>query len=212
MFTLYDYYRSSCAYRLRIALNVKDLTPERVHIDLRVGEHHNAEYRAITPLGSIPTLVDDGVVIPESLAAIEYLDEIHPHPPLLPADPAEKARVRSIALAVACDIHPVNNMRVLKYLTEVIGASEEKKNTWYSHWIAVGFTAIEKMLNSPETGTYCHGNDVTLADICLVPQVVNALRYKCDMAPFPTIRRIYEACEKLEAFSKAHPMNQPEAV
>lgn len=208
---LYDYYRSSAAYRLRIALNIKGIKPDREFINLLEGSQRQEAYKAVNPQGTVPTLVDGKVVVTQSLAAIEYLEEVHPTPPLLPKDPAGRARVRSIALAVACDMHPVNNLRVMKYLSDTLELSKPVRQEWYEHWIAQGFTAIETMLAQEKTGKYCHGDQVTLADICLVPQVVNATRYACDLKPYPIIRRIFEACEELVPFADAHPENQPDA-
>lgn len=209
---LYDYYRSSACYRLRIALNLKGLEPEREFINLAKGEQLGEAYKAINPQGSVPALVDGGHIVTQSIAAIEYLNEVHPEPPLLPADAAGRARVRSISLAIACDIHPLNNLRVLKYLTGTLNASEDAKNQWYAHWIQQGFATVETILQSAETGTFCHGNQISLADICLIPQVTNAKRYACDLGPYPIIRRIFQECEDLVPFADAHPENQPDAV
>lgn len=213
MLKIYDYFRSSCAYRLRIALNLKGITQiEREFVNLRIGEQHDLNYHAVTPLGTVPTLIHDGVVIPESMAAIEYLDEVFPEPPLLPSDPAGRARVRSIAQAIACDIHPINNLRVLNYLKNEMAVTEEQKEAWYHHWVTVGFQSLEKMLASSPDSTFCHGDTVTLADICLIPQVFNAMRYDVDISPFPKISRIHARCEEIPAFAAAHPSKQPDAV
>jgi maleylacetoacetate isomerase len=209
---LYDYYRSSAAYRLRIALNIKGLKPERHPVNLLKGEQQSDSYKAVNPQGLVPTLVDGATTLTQSIAVIEYLNDVYPNPPLLPADPVGRARVRAIALTIACDIHPINNLRVLNYLTDTIGVSKEVKQQWYEHWIQQGFTTVETMLQNSATGTYCHGNQLSLADICLVPQVVNAKRFACNLDPYPAIRRIFQECEDLVPFADAHPENQPEAV
>lgn len=209
---LYDYFRSSAAFRVRIALNLKGIRVERQFVHLRRNEHRAADFAAINPQGLVPVLVDQGRTIAQSLAIIEYLEETHPQPPLLPATPVERARVRALALAVACDIHPLNNLRILRYLVGPLGASEEQKDTWYRHWIAVGLSALEGMLAGQDgTGCFCHGDGPTLADICLVPQVYNAERFACDLTPYPTVRRIAEACRSLSAFADAAPEKQPDA-
>lgn len=210
---LYDYCRSSAAYRVRIALNMKGLEYEQIPVSLLEAEHRSDAHLARNPQGLIPSLEDKGSIINQSLAIIEYLEERYPDTlPLLPADPLTRARVRSLAQLIACDIHPVNNLRILKYLVAEYGISEEQKTAWYQHWIQAGFQALEQHLSSSdETGVYCQGDSPTLADICLVPQVFNANRFKCDLSDFPTIRRIHAACEELEAFSRAHPDLQPGA-
>lgn len=215
MMKLYTYFRSSAAYRVRIALNLKGLSyePVPVHLARNGGEQHRPEYRAVNPLGTVPALVaEDGSVIVESMAIIEYLDETHPQPPLLPADALGRARVRALAQVVACDIHPLNNTRVLKYLKDELGASEEQKNAWYRRWVADGLAALERMLAaSPHTGAFCHGDAPTLADCCLVPQVFNARRFGCALDAMPTIVAIADRCAKLDAFFAAEPRNQPDA-
>lgn len=210
---LYDYFRSSAAYRVRIVLNLKGLEAERIYVHLAKGEQRSEAYKAVNPQGLLPVLVDDdGTTISQSLAIIEYLDDIHPNPPLLPADAPGRARVRSLAYQIACEIHPLNNLRVLKYLTGEMGLSEEQKLTWYRHWIAIGFQALEKSLaDSPETGEFCHGNQPGLADVCLVPQVFNARRFDCDLTPYPTITRIADHCNRIDAFAAAAPPRQPDA-
>jgi maleylpyruvate isomerase len=212
---LYTYAASSAAYRVRIALNLKSLKPEFefVHLLKDGGQHHAPSYRALNPQELVPTLEVDGRHLGQSLAIIEYLDETHPNPPLLPKDPFGRARVRQIAYAVACDIHPVNNLRVRQYLKTVLSVSDEAGSAWYRHWIEIGFKGIEAMLaGSRETGTYCHGNQVTIADICLVPQVANARRFNVPLEAFPTIVRIDEALRKLPAFAAAAPEKQPDAA
>lgn len=210
---LYDYFRSSAAYRVRIALNLKGLAPERSFVHLRNNAHRAEDYLAVNPQGLVPALVTDaGDVLTQSLAIIEYLDETHPAPPLLPADPLARARVRSIALAIACDIHPIDNLRVLRYLLHTVGTSEAQKDAWYNYWIDVGLEALERQLSSERaTGLCCHGDTPTLADICLVPQLANARRGKLDLTPYPTLVRIDAHCRSLPAFAAAEPARQPDA-
>ena len=211
MLTLYGYFRSSAAFRARIALNLKGLDHELryVHLSRGGGEQFQPAYRKINPQALVPALDDDGNVITQSLAVIEYLDEAYPEMPLLPSTALERARVRALALLIACEIHPLNNLRVLNFLTRDLKLSEDDKLRWYRHWIATGFAALEESLaGNPATGAYCHGDRPTLADVCLVPQVFNARRYNCDLAPYPTVVRIAEACLKLDAFRNAAPENQ----
>jgi maleylacetoacetate isomerase len=211
---LYDYFRSSAAYRVRIALNLKGITPDaRTHVHLRMGSQRAQDYLALNPQGLVPALaLDDGRVLTQSLAIIEYLEETHPEPRLLPQDPAERARVRAIALQIACDIHPLDNLRVLNYLIGTMGASREQKDGWYRYWIDVGFEALEKSLaRDSATGRFCHGDHPTLADICLVPQIANARRFDIDLSPYPTLIRIEAACNALPAFAEAAPARQPDA-
>ena len=210
---VYGYWRSSAAYRLRIALALKNLSYEYAAINLAAGAHNEAQWGAVNPQNLVPVLEQDGDRLYQSLAIIEYLEEMHPQPPLLPRTPLERARVRSLALIVACEIHPLNNPRVLNYLTGKVGTSEEQKLAWYSHWVSAGFTALEKRLATERgTGAYCHGDAPGLADVCLVPQVANAVRFKVDLEPFPLIRRINATCLEHEAFRQAAPQNQPDAV
>jgi maleylacetoacetate isomerase len=206
---LYGFFRSSAAFRVRIALHLKGLSYESAPIHLRRGEQTNPEYRNVNPQGLVPALELDGETLIQSLAIIEYLDETYPDPPLLPSAPADRARVRALADIIACDIHPINNLRVLRYLAHAFGRDENDIGAWYNHWIDAGFEALEPLLaRDPRTGTFCHGDRPGLADIALVPQVVNAERYKLDMTPYPAIARISEACMKLPAFVEAHPDNQ----
>jgi maleylacetoacetate isomerase len=209
---LYGFFRSSAAFRVRIALNLKGLAYDDAFVHLRRGDQARPDYRRINPQGLVPALeTDDGRRLIQSLAIIEYLDERHPEPPLLPADPAAKARVRALADIVACDIHPINNLRVLRYLTRQLGQDETAVASWYNHWIATGFEALEALLaDDPQTGTFCHGDRPGLADIALVPQVYNSERYALDLAPYPTIARIYRSCLALAPFIKAHPDAQPD--
>jgi maleylacetoacetate isomerase len=211
---LYDYFRSSAAYRVRIALNLKGVTPaDRTFVHLRMGSQRAQDYLALNPQGLVPALeLDDGRVLTQSLAIVEYLDETHPQPPLLPADAAGRARVRAIALGIACEIHPLNNLRVLNYLTGTLGATDAQRNGWYKYWIDVGFEALERQLErDDDTGTFCHGESPTLADVCLVPQLASARRFKVDISPYPTLTRIDAACNALSAFAQAAPSRQPDA-
>ena len=208
---LYTYFRSSAAFRVRIALNLKGLAYEPAFVHLAKGEHRVPAYGAVNPQALLPTLEDGGRLLTQSLAILEYLDETHPEQPLLPKDLFERARVRSLAMLVACEIHPVNNLRVLQHLKRALGQSEEQVNAWYRHWIADGLAKLEADLARPGTGIYCHGNLPTIADCCLVPQVFNAQRYQCDTTPYPTTMRVFAACMKLDAFDRAQPSKQPDA-
>jgi maleylacetoacetate isomerase len=209
---LYNYFRSSASYRVRIAANLKGLSYEYVSINLMRGESRASSYEALNPQGRVPTLEEDGKLIPQSLAICEYLEETHPNPPLLPGDPFGRARVRALALAVACEIHPVSGGRPQSYLARVFKASEEQRVEWMRHWMSEGFRAIETMLAGAEqTGRFCHGDTPTLADAFLVPQVYNAKLAHVDMTPFPTIQRICDECAKLDAFERARPEKQPDA-
>ncbi|MGI2190240.1 maleylacetoacetate isomerase [Shewanella baltica] len=214
---LYGYWRSSAAYRVRIALNLKGISAEQlsVHLVRDGGEQHKAAYSALNPLELVPTLMMDDELdadaLSQSLAIIEYLDEIHPQSPLLPASALERAHVRAMALTVACEIHPLNNLRVLQYLTQTLGVDEAAKNTWYHHWVASGFAALEILLKR-HSGRYCFGDTVTLADLCLVPQVYNAMRFNVDLTPYPNIMRVWAECNQLESFADAAPERQVDAV
>lgn len=210
---LHGYFRSSAAFRVRIALNLKGLDYEQASVHLRKNEQGRAEYLALQPQGLVPALEEDGDVFIQSLAIIEYLDETHPEPPLLPGHPADRARVRAIAQAVACDIHPIGNLRVLRYLVNPLGHDEKAVEMWFNHWIKLGFDGIEHILaEDGQAGEFCHGDTPTLADIALVPQVFNARRYPSfDMKPYPAIRRVFDNCMKLAAFDKARPEKQPDA-
>ena len=215
MLQLYSYFRSSASYRVRIALHLKGLPYEYapVHLLKDGGQQHSADYQRINPAELVPALVDDGHAIGQSLAIMEYLDETHPEPPLLPRDALGRARVRGLAQSIACEIHPLNNLRVLQYLERDLKLEEAAKATWYRHWITLGFTAVEAMLaNNPHTGTFCHGDTPGLADCCLIPQIANSRRFATPLDAFPTIRRIEEACMALDAFAKAAPQLQPDAV
>lgn len=211
---LYSYFRSSAAYRVRIALNLKGLAYDIVPVHLLKdgGQQFAESYTAVNPSHLIPTLVDGDMAVGQSLAILDYLDEVHPQPPLLPADAAGRARVRAIAQNIACDIHPLNNLRVLKYLKNEFKLDEAARNSWYKHWVTLGFGAIESLLaNDPETDRFCHGSQPGYADVCLVPQVFNARRMGCDLTAFPTIVRIDAACAELDAFCDAAPDSQPDS-
>jgi maleylacetoacetate isomerase len=211
---LHTYFRSSAAYRVRIALNVKGLAYDAlpVHLLRDGGEQHKAPFTDRSPAHLVPVLEDGPFALTQSLAIIEYLEETHPSPPLLPRAPAERAHVRAIALAVACDIHPINNLRVMQYLTNELGIDEERRGAWSRHWIERGFTAIEQLLHAqPEVGSFCHGEAPSLADCCLVPQAFNALRLKLALERWPTIARIYANCMRQPAFERAAPQSQPDA-
>jgi len=208
---LYSYFRSSAAYRVRIAFHLKGLSYETIpiHLQKEGGLNRKPEFRAVNPQMRLPALkLDSGEVLTQSLAIIEYLDEVHPQPPLLPRDPIDRARVRALAQLIACDIHPLNNVGPLRYLKSQLGQDQAKIDAWYHHWILEGFDAIETMLRP---GPYAFGADVTLADICLVPQVANARRLKVPLDRFPKILAVDAACAKLPAFDKARPENEPDA-
>ncbi|HZQ63444.1 MAG TPA: maleylacetoacetate isomerase [Casimicrobiaceae bacterium] len=210
---LYDYFRSSAAYRVRIALALKGVEVEREFVHLRRNVQRSEQYLSVNPQGLVPALVtDEGFVLTQSLAIVDWLDEAFPQPPLLPPDPAARARVRAIALSIACDIHPLDNLRVLRYLTGTLGLSDAQRDGWYRYWIDVGFEPLERQLATDRaTGRFCHGDVPTLADVCLVPQLANARRMNIDLAPYPTLTRIGEACNELPAFAAAAPERQPDA-
>ena len=211
---LYSYFRSSAAYRVRIALAWKQLPYETipVHLVKEGGQHRQAAYAALNPQGLLPALVDNGAVMAQSMAILEYLEETHPEKPLLPKGAVLRAEVRAFAQHIACEIHPLNNLRVLQYLTKEAGLSEDAKLAWYKRWIADGFSALERDIEQRNpSGPYCFGEQLTFADVCLIPQVYNALRFQCDMGAYPHLTRINEACNALEAFTQAHPSNQPDA-
>jgi maleylpyruvate isomerase len=211
---LYGYFRSSATYRVRIALNLKGLAWETALIDLRppVSAQHTPQFRAVNPEGLIPVLIDGPHTLTQSLAIMEYLEETHPEPPLLPRTPPARAVVRALALAVACDIHPLNNSRVLSYLRSPLGHDEATVDAWYAHWIAAGFEALEQRAQELSgDGRHLYGTAVTLADVCLVPQMYNAHRFRCDVGPYPTLRAICAHLEALPAFARAAPQAQPDA-
>jgi maleylacetoacetate isomerase len=208
---LFTYFRSSAAFRVRIALNLKRLPYEPVIIHLAKGEHRKPEYAGKYPQALLPTLLTDGLELSQSLAIIEYLDETHPEPALLPRDAPGRARVRSLSLLIACEIHPLNNLRTLQYLKRQLGQSEEQVNTWYRYWIADGLAKLEAELLRGKKGRFSHGDSPSIADCCLVPQIFNAKRYNCDLALYPTTMRVFDECMKLEAFDRAQPAKQPDA-
>jgi maleylpyruvate isomerase len=211
---LYGYFRSSAAFRVRIALNLKGLDYDQAFIHLRKNDQRSSAYLELNPQGLVPALIeDDGQIFSQSLAIIEYLEETRSQPALLPADAAGRARVRSLAQAVACDIHPIDNLRVLRFLSHDLKHSEQDIELWFNHWIKLGFDGIEAILaKDGKTGRFCHGDRPSLADICLVPQVFNARRYPSfDLKPYPTIMRVFENCMAIEAFDRAVPEKQPDA-
>jgi maleylacetoacetate isomerase len=210
---LYGYWRSSSSYRVRLALNLKGLDYEQRVVNLvrDGGEQKERSYRSVNPLGLVPALVHGEVVVAESVAICEYLEEVFPAIRLLPDDAAGRARVRCIVQSIACEIQPLNNLAVLRYLGDAMKQDEEAVQGWYGHWVARGFGAIETWLDSEATGRFCHGDDPTLADCFLVPQVYNAERFGCDLAPYPRLMRIAASCRSLDEFRRAEPENQPDA-
>lgn len=208
---LYTYFRSSAAFRVRIALNLKGLAYEPAFVHLAKGEHLQPAFAKVNPQGLLPALEVDGALLAQSIAIMEYLEERHPRPPLLPRDPLARARVRSLALIVACEIHPLNNPRVLKYVKSTLGHSQDEVNAWYRHWIADGLAKLEAELGKSGTGRHCHGDAPTIADCCLVPQIFNAQRFECDLKPYPTAMRVFDSCMQLDAFDRAQPAKQPDA-
>ena len=208
---LYTYFRSSAAFRIRIALNFKGLAYEPQFIHLPKGEHRSIEFARQNPQGLLPAFEDGDVRLNQSLAIMEFLEETRPKPPLLPPDAPGRARVRSLSLLVACEIHPLNNLRTLQYLRKGLGQNEDQVATWYRHWIADGLGKLEAELAQGPTGRFSHGDAATMADCCLVPQVFNAKRFDNDLAPYPTVMRVFSECMKLEAFDKAQPAKQPDA-
>lgn len=209
---LYNYFRSSASFRVRIALALKGLEYEYVPVHLVKGEQLAPGYASLAPAKLVPLLQDGEHGITQSLAIIEYLDEIHPEPPLLPSDALGRARVRSLAMDIGCEIHPLNNLRVLKYLKNELGVGEEAKNAWYRHWVESGLEVVESRLrDDPATGRYCHGDTPTLADCVLVPQIFNAQRFECNLDHVPTVMRVFEQCMQHPAFATAQPSRCPDA-
>ncbi len=215
MLKLHTYFRSSASYRVRIALHLKNLPFESVPVHLLKdgGAQHSPAFERINPAKLVPVLVDEGAVLTQSLAIMEYLDDIHPEPALLPRDALGRARVRSLAQSIACEIHPLNNLRVLQYLECDLKVDEATKTDWYRHWVSLGFTALEAMLaGNPATGRFCHGDKPGLADCCLIPQIANARRFGTPMEAYPTLLRIESACLALDSFLKASPQQPPDSV
>jgi maleylpyruvate isomerase len=211
MLKLYTYFRSSAAFRVRIALNFKNLPWDPEVIWLPAGEQAGPAYQSVNPQALVPLLIEDGHHLAQSMAIIEYLDETHPEPRLLPGGPRDRARIRSLAQLVACDIHPVNNLRILKYLKREMGQTQEAIDNWYRHWCAEGLAAYERQMGDGGGGSFSHGDQPTLADICLVPQIFNAQRFDVDMTRFPKVAAVFERCMALPAFDAAQPSRQPEA-
>ena len=207
---LYNYFRSSASYRVRIALALKGLDYDYKSVHLAKNEHFQESYAALSASRLVPLLHDGDHMLTQSLATIEYLDETRPEPPLLPRDPVGRARVRALALDIACEIHPLNNLRVLRYLTRELKVSEDDKNRWYKHWVETGLEVVERQL-AAAPATFCHGNTPTLADCCLVPQIFNAQRFECRLDHVPQVMRVYEACMKLPAFEGTRPEACPDA-
>jgi maleylacetoacetate isomerase/maleylpyruvate isomerase len=212
MMELYNYSRSSASYRVRIALALKGLAYDYKSVRLTNDEQFRESYVAVSASRLVPLLKDGDAVVTQSLAIIEYLDETYPTPPLLPPDALGRARVRSLAYDIACEIHPLNNLRVLRYLVRDLKLSEDDKNRWYRHWVETGLETLERQLADPRTGRFCHGNAPTLADVTLVPQIFNARRYDCRLEHVPTVMRVFEACMQLDAFEQTRPEKCPDAA
>jgi maleylacetoacetate isomerase len=212
MLTLHTYFRSSAAFRVRCALNHKGLAYAPEIVWLPADDQRSDAYRALNPQALVPTLIDGDLRLNQSMAIIEYLDETRPGPKLLPADAPGRARVRALSQLVACEIHPVNNLRILKYLKRELGHDQPTIDAWYRHWIAEGLAAFEAELARPGTGRYCHGDAVTMADCCIVPQIFNAKRFECDLGPYPATMRVFDALMTLPAFDAAQPSRQPDAA
>jgi maleylacetoacetate isomerase/maleylpyruvate isomerase len=211
MLELYNYHRSSASYRVRIALALKGLDYDYKPVHLARNEQFTESYAAVSAARLVPLLRDGDAVITQSVAIIEYLDETHPEPPLLPRDPVGRARVRALAMDIACEIHPLNNLRVLRYLVRDLKLDEDEKNRWYRHWVETGLETVERQLVA-QPATYCHGETPTLADCLLVPQIVNARRFECRLDHVPQIQRVYEACMKLDAFERTQAEHCPDSM
>jgi maleylacetoacetate isomerase len=210
---LHTYFRSSASYRVRIALAYKGLAPDAAYVNLPKKEHQADAFRAVNAQALVPALEEGGRVLIQSLAIMEYLEEAHPEPPLLPKAPLDRAYVRAVAQIIACEIHPLNNLRTLRHVKQSYKLDDDGVNTWYRYWIADGFAMLEGYLaREGRAGRYCHGDMVTIADCCLVPQVFNAQRYECDLGPYPTIVRVFGECMRLDAFSSTQPSGQPDAT
>jgi maleylacetoacetate isomerase/maleylpyruvate isomerase len=208
---LYNYFRSSASFRVRIALHLKGLPYEYIPVHIAKGEHKQAAYSAVAADNLVPSLLVDGEHLSQSMAIIEYLDETHPEPALLPSDALGRAHVRALAQSIACEIHPINNLRVLKYLSATLGVSEDQKNAWYRHWVRDGLEAFERQLAQGPQSTYCFGHNPTLADCCLVPQIFNGKRFNVGFDGLPLTMAAFDACMKLDAFQKAQPSACPDA-
>ena len=209
---LYNYFRSSASYRVRIALELKGIAYDYVAVHIARGDHKTGDFAAMSPDSLVPLLeLDGGERIGQSMAIIEYLDDTYPDPALLPKDALGRARVRALSQTIACEIHPLNNLRVLKYLVRDLKLEDEAKNTWYRHWVAEGLAAFEKQLAQGPSGRFCHGDTPTLADCCLAPQIFNAQRFNADLSDYPKTMAVYDACMKLEAFHRAQPSACPDA-
>ena len=210
---LYSFFRSSAAYRMRIALNLKGLPYEMDYVSLPKMEQRNPDFLALNPQGLVPALVDGDAVLIQSMAIIEYLDETHPNPRLMPDGALNRAYVRALSQVVACETHPLNNVRVLNYLRDALKADDAARQAWYEHWIELGLGTVESLLKQKGLmGRFCFGDSPTMADVCLVPQVFNAQRFNCSTAPYPTVMKIFDACQALPAFAEAHPAKQKDAV
>ncbi len=213
MIQLYSFFNSSTSYRVRIALALKGVEYRYTGVNIRVGEQSSDSYRELNPSKGVPYFIDeDGNRFSQSLAIIQYLDERYPQSPLLPKDKVEKARVMELSAAIACDMHPVNNLRVLGYLSKNFGVNDQQKSQWYTHWINEGFTAVETLLQRYGSGDYCFGNAPSLADCCLVPQVANAERMGCDLSAYPRVLAVYNHCQQQPAFQQAAPKSQPDFI
>jgi maleylacetoacetate isomerase len=211
MMKLHNYFRSSASYRVRIALNLKGMAYDYIPVHIARGEHKTGSFASLSADRLVPLLEDEGERFSQSMAIIEYLDEIQPEPPLLPADPVGRAHVRALAQSIACEIHPVNNLRVLKYLVSELKLDEAAKNAWYRHWVREGLLAFERQLAQHPASVYCWGDTPTMADCCLVPQVFNGQRFDCDFSGLPRTMAAYEACMRLDAFHRAQPSQCPDA-
>jgi maleylpyruvate isomerase len=212
MLKLHSYYRSSATYRVRIALEIKKLNWESIPVNLQLGEQNLETFLQHNPQGLVPLLESNGHYLSQSLAIIEFLEEMHPDTPLLPTDIVERSQVRRFAQHIAMEIHPLNNLRVLKYLENELGLNEDKKTAWYQHWIAEGFSALEQSLKNTDCeAQFCFGERPSLADVCLIPQVYNGLRFDCDFSDYPIIQSIWDHCMTLDAFKRTAPESQPDA-
>jgi len=209
---LYSFFNSSTSYRVRIALALKELPYDYQGINLRVGQQYSPEHRELSPIGGVPVLDADGALLTQSLAIIDYLDSQYPGPRLIPADALQRARVLEIANLIGCDIHPINNVRVLNYLHNVLAVTAEQKTAWYTHWVAEGLAAVEALLQRHGSGNFCIGNEPGLADCCLIPQVANAERMGCDLSTYPRVMAVYRHCLELPAFLAAAPARQPDFI